>query len=117
MRNRKFRSTEIFQPAVPGKGKANGVATLDSDTKVPLSQMPSGTINTYKGQYAASSNLITAYPTAALGDYAYVTGSNSYWYWNAALATAAWVNQEINEAAYRALSSAAISAVPYIVGV
>lgn len=69
----------------------------------------------YKGEFATSAALSTAYPTADLADYAYVTATSSYWYWNAALATPAWVNQQITETAYNALSAAEQAAVPYIV--
>lgn len=108
---------ELNEICVPRQGEADGIATLDSNTKVPLSQIPSEAIETYKGQYETSSALIDAYSTAALADYAYVTATLSYWYWNSALASAAWVNQQVSEAAYTALSSAEKAAVPYIVGV
>jgi len=39
----------------------------------------------------------------------------SFWYWNAVLAIPAWVNQQITEVAYAALSVAEKAAVPYIV--
>jgi len=69
----------------------------------------------YKGQFATSAALIAAYPDGSLADYAYVTATSSYWYWNAALGTPAWVNQQITETAYAALSTAEKAAVPYIV--
>lgn len=69
---------------------------------------------TYKGEYADETALTTAYPTATLADYARVTATSTYWYWNAALATPAWVNQEISVTAYNALSAAEQAAVPYI---
>lgn len=59
----------------------------------------------YKGEYNDSTTLQTAYPTALLGDYAYVTGSSSYWYQNAAATKLTWVNQQISEAAYNALTA------------
>lgn len=73
--------------------------------------------NNYKGNFDTSIKLQTDYPTASLADYAYVNGTASYWYWNAALGTPAWVNQEITESAYIALSDSVKAAVPYIVGV
>jgi len=97
------------------QGVADGIATLDGTGKVPVSQLPDAAIETYKGEFATELALTTAYPTASLADYAYVTATSSYWYWNRALGTPAWVNQEISEADYLLLSAAEIAAVPYIV--
>ena len=94
---------------------ANGLATLDATGKIPVSELPDVAVSPYKGEYADSAALILAYPTATLADYAYVTATSTYWYWNAALAVPAWVNQQIAEAAYLALSVAERAAVPYIV--
>jgi len=105
-------SYELFQAK---QGVANGLATLDGAGKIPVGQLPSGAIETYKGEYATSITLGTAYPSAALADYAYVTATSSYWYWNRALTVPAWVNQEITEAAYILLSTTEKAAVPYIV--
>lgn len=105
-------SYELFQAK---QGVANGIATLDATAKIPVSQLPAGAIETYKGEYATSALLIAAYPTGLLTDYAYVTATSSYWYWNAALAIPAWVNQQILEAAYLLLTAAEKDAVPYIV--
>jgi len=99
------------------EGAVNGIATLDGTGKVPVSQLPDAAIETYKGEYADEAALILAYPTAFLADYAYNTDTSSYWYWNDALVTPAWVNQQITEAAYLALSAAERAAVPYIIGV
>lgn len=96
-------------------GAANGLATLDGTGKVPVTQLPAAAIETYKGEYATSVLLIAAFPTGLLADYAYVTATLSYWYWNAALGTPAWVNQQITEAAYLLLSAAEQAAVPYII--
>ena len=71
----------------------------------------------YKGRFATAATLQTSYPIASLASYAYVNDTSSYWYWNSALGTPAWVNQEITESAYLALSAATKAAVPYIVGV
>jgi hypothetical protein len=71
----------------------------------------------FKGVFQTSTVLQTSYPTASKADYAYVSGTSSYWYWNSVLGTPAWVNQQITEAAYNALSSSEKQAVPYIVGV
>ncbi|WMJ84814.1 hypothetical protein ACS3UN_05180 [Oscillospiraceae bacterium LTW-04] len=59
----------------------------------------------YKGEYVDNTTLQLAYATASLGDYAYVTGSGSYWYWNNASTKLAWVNQQISEASYTALTT------------
>lgn len=71
----------------------------------------------YKGQYVDSTTLKSAYSNASLGHYAYVTGTGSYWYWNSAPTKLTWVNQQISEAAYTALTITEKAAVPYIVGV
>jgi hypothetical protein len=105
-------SYELF---VAKQGVANGIATLDGSGLVPVSQLPPAAIETYKGEYADEAALVAAYPTAALADYAYVTATSSYWYWNDALGTPAWVNQQITEANYLLLSPAERAAVPYIV--
>lgn len=73
--------------------------------------------NNYKGKFNTLATLQTNYPTAALADYAYINSSSSYWYWNSAVGISAWVNQQIAESAYLALSPSAKAAVPYIVGV
>lgn len=97
------------------RGAANGFASLDSGGKVPVAQLPNEAIETYKGQYATQVALTTACPAGVLADYAYVTATNSYWYWNSGLTTPAWVNQQIAETAYNALTTAAQQAVPYVV--
>lgn len=96
-------------------GDANGVASLDANSKVPVAQLPDVAIDSYKGVFADEAALIAAYATAAISDYAYVTATTSYWYWNAALSTAAWVNQQIKETDYNALTVAQRAGVPYIV--
>lgn len=105
-------SYEFFQAK---KGTANGIASLDTNGKILISQLPDEAIESYKGQYATSTLLIAAYPSASAADYAYVTETSSYWYWNEALSTAAWVNQQITEAAYNLLTAAEQAAVPYII--
>lgn len=96
-------------------GTANGVASLNGSGVVPESQLPAGVVNNYKGEYADLSALTTAHATGSLADYAYVTAANAYYYWNSKLTTAAWVNQQIPEADYIALTAAQKGAVPYIV--
>ncbi|MDF2865373.1 MAG: hypothetical protein K0R72_182 [Clostridia bacterium] len=97
------------------QGTANGLATLDANSKLLVSQLPAEAVETYKGEYATSAALIAAHATGLLADYAYVTETNSYWYWNEALAIPAWVNQQITEAAYLLLSASEKAAVPYTV--
>ncbi|HOO22062.1 MAG TPA: hypothetical protein PKY53_00055 [Clostridia bacterium] len=96
-------------------GAANGIATLDSGGRVPVNQLPQGVFGPYRGQYPTVNALTSAFPTGAIADYAYVTGTNSFWYWNAGLVIPAWVNQLISEADYLNLTPAARAAVPYIV--
>lgn len=105
-------SYEMFEAQ---KGAANGIATLDSSGLVPVSQLPPQAIETYKGEYADEAAIIAAYPSADLADYAWNVDTDSYWYWNQALGTPAWVNQQITEAAYNALSANEQNAVPYMV--
>ena len=105
-------SYELFEAK---QGVANGIATLDATVKVPVAQLPDVAISTYKGVYADEAALIAAYETASQADYAYVTATLSYWYWNPLVATGSWVNQQIGETAYGALSDAQKGAVPYIV--
>jgi len=103
-------SYELF---VAKQGVANGIATLDGTGKLPVSQLPVEAVETYKGEFATSAALPA---TGVLADYAYVTATSTYWYWNAALLpTAAWVNQQIAEASYLALTAPEIAGVPYIV--
>lgn len=105
-------SYELFQAK---QGAANGIATLDASGQLPVTQLPPEAVSAYKGTFATSAALIAAYPAADLGDYAYVTETTSYWYWNDALTAAAWVNQQITEDDYAALSTAERAAVPYII--
>ncbi|MFA6867624.1 MAG: hypothetical protein WCR54_08955 [Clostridia bacterium] len=96
-------------------GANNGLATLDGTGKIPATQIPDIAENNFKGSFADEAALVAAYATAVLGDYAYNNDTSSYWYWNAALATPAWVDQEISATAYTALSTAEKAAVPYII--
>lgn len=97
------------------KGQPDGLATLDNAGKIPTSQLPAGAVETYKGEFATTGDLTLAYPTGNLADYAYVTATLSYWYWNKALTTPAWVNQEIKDTDYNALSATAKASVPYVI--
>lgn len=96
------------------EGTPNGLATLDGDGKIPASQLPS-IAEVYKGEFATSPALIAAFPTAAVSNYARVDSTSSWWYWNAALATPAWVNQQISIEDYLLLSTAEKAGVPYII--
>ena len=103
------------------EGVANGLATLDSTGTIPASQLPTSAIDHFKGQFADETALEAAYPTGSLADYAYVTATNSFWYWNAGLtgtdtpSAPAWVNQDITDTDYLALSATAKAMVPYII--
>ena len=97
------------------EGAVGGLATLDSTGKIPVGQMPAGSVETYKGVYATTALLIAAHPTGAIADYAYDTATLSFWYWNALLAVPAWVNQMITEDAYQLLTAPQKAAVPYII--
>lgn len=96
------------------QGVTGGIATLGSNGLVPPAQLPP-IASQYKGQFATVAALQTAYPTALLADYAYVTATSTFWYWNTGLAVPAWVNQEIEETDYLDLTDAAKASVPYLV--
>ncbi|MCL2532486.1 MAG: hypothetical protein FWE40_10125 [Oscillospiraceae bacterium] len=95
------------------RGATGGIASLGNDGKVPTSQLPPGLISVYKGVYNTAVDLNTAYPDGNTGDYAYVTADGMFYYWSSELDL--WVQQEIEETDYLALSDAAKAAVPYLV--
>jgi hypothetical protein len=95
-------------------GAPNGIASLDNTGKIPLSQLPGGAIETYKGEFATSALLIAAHPTGNVADYAFVDVTASYWYWNSFLPIPGWVDQVITVAAWTALTPLQQGAVPYI---
>lgn len=97
------------------EGVANGLATLDGSGKLPVSQLPPGSIETYKGVFVDVTALETAFPTGSTADYAFVTSELAYYYWNNALTIPAWVNQNIAIADYLLLSSTEKAQVPYII--
>ena len=97
------------------QGAPDGIPTLGGDGKVPASQLPASATSPFKGVFADEAALITAFPTAGIADYAYVTDTASFWYWNAALDIPAWVNQEIAETDYLTLTDAEKAMVPYLV--
>ena len=45
-----------------------------------------------KGVYATETALNTAIPTALAGEYALITFTNTYWFWDAVIVTPAWVD-------------------------
>lgn len=97
------------------KGEPDGIASLDDTGHIPVDQLPAGSVETYKGIFATTAVLLAAHPTGLIADYAYVTATNSFWYWNSQLTTPAWVNQLITPANYNALTTQQKAAVPYIV--
>lgn len=97
------------------KGATNGIASLDGTGKIPSAQLPNTAIETFKGTFATNTALTTAHSTGETGDYAYVTSTLSYWYWNAGLTTPAWANQETSATAYLALTANAKAGVQYII--
>ncbi|MCL2839203.1 MAG: hypothetical protein FWE05_00390 [Defluviitaleaceae bacterium] len=103
------------------EGTPNGLATLDSSGLVPVSLLPPSVISHFKGQFATAASLESAVSTGTMADYAYVTATNSFWYWNAGLTSSdtpsspGWVNQNITDTAYLALSVTAQAMIPYII--
>lgn len=95
-------SYELYQSKL---GVANGVATLDGSGLIPESQLPPGAVETWKGVFADATALTTAYPVGQAAWYAYNTATSSTWAWN--FKTNAWVNTNINETDYNALTAAA----------
>lgn len=108
------------------------VATLDSSGTLTASQIPASLLSAsspFKGEFATQAALLAAQPTGALGDYAYVDSTNSFWYWNAGLTAAdtvayttpgvpQWVNQQITAANYALITSTSgLNMVPYIIAV
>ena len=102
------------------QGIPNGIPVLDDKGEIPPAQLPDA-VTLFKGRFATEAALRTAVPTASIGCYAFVDGTSSFWYWNADLVDVSdqpapdWVNQEINEEDYLALTPAAQSVVPYLV--
>lgn len=104
-----------YEYLVSIEGAPNGLATLDGSGYVPASQLPPSAIETYKGVFANETALTTAYPTGSTADYAFVTADLAYFYWNDALVTPAWVNQNITVSNYTALTDAQKAQVPYVI--
>jgi len=97
------------------QGVPGGIPTLDDNGEIPVSQLPSEYASPFKGQYPDEAELIGEYPTAQLADYAFVDDTSSFWFWNPGLDVPAWVNQEIEETDYIALTALEQSMVPYLV--
>jgi len=95
-------------------GAPNGIPTLDGDGEIPITQLPEAAVSPFRGRFAEIDDLEDV-ETPKLADYAFVDESTSFWFWNPGLTTAAWVNQEINEEDYIALSPAAKAMIPYLV--
>ena len=103
-----------FAYLVSVEGTANGLATLGTDTKIPVSQIPTEyLVETFKGTYATEEALLSAHPVGALGDYAYITATASYWYWNITLAS--WIDQKITVDLYNILSTDVKVVMPFII--
>lgn len=99
------------------QGAPNGLATLDENGTIPLTQLPPSVVSgkSFKGEFDDQAALMTAYPTAELADYAFVNSTSSFWYWNPRLAIPAWVNQLVTVEEYMALGPAENDVVPYII--
>jgi len=93
------------------KGAPNGLATLDNTSKIPVAQLPPSSA-LFLGIFATSADLPAS---AELAQFAYVTGTLSFWYWNPATDIDGWVNQQIEEADYILLTNEEQSYVPYVV--
>jgi len=108
-------SAVSYEYLISIKGTPNGIPTLDGNGEIPTSQLPPTVVSPFKGQFADEAELIDEYPTAGLADYAFVDDTASFWHWNPGLVIPAWVNQEITETDYLALTDSARSMVPYLV--
>ena len=100
------------------QSQPGGLATLtpSGDTypgTVPENQLPPNAKSPFKGSFADSANLETAYPTGSMADFAYVTADLAFYYWDDI--SASWVNQNITASAYAALSASEKSVVPWII--
>ncbi len=75
--------------ATTARGAANGVAGLDENARVPISQLPAALAHN-RGYYATQVALEAAYPTAAAGDFTTIGETDTVWIWDAD--TEAWVD-------------------------
>jgi len=102
------------------QGVPNGIPNLDDNGEIPPVQLPD-IVTLFKGQFADEAALRTAFPTASIANYAFVDDTASFWYWNPELLDSSddpdpdWVNQEISEEDYLALTMLQKSVVPYLV--
>lgn len=125
------------------EGVVGGLATLVADPTSGAPTLAAAQIPTslqsltpaFKGIFAnadgtSATSLQVLQPTGNLGDYAYVTSTSSFWYWNAGLATTdatspygigtgpQWVNQQITATNYAEIVTGdAQNMVPYIIAV
>ena len=107
-------SAVSYEYLIAQKGAANGLATLDSNSTIPETQLPPSAVSPFKGSYATVTDLQAAYPTAGLADYAFVTGAGFY-YWSPSMSTPEWMLQDISSADYDNLTDAQKQEVPYII--
>jgi len=102
------------------QGVPNGIPVLDENGEIPTTQLPDATA-LFKGRFADEAALKIAFPTASIACYAFVNDTTSFWYWNPELLGGGgspapdWVNQNISEENYLALTNIQKSVVPYIV--
>jgi len=102
------------------QGVPNGIPVLDENGEIPTTQLPDS-MTLFKGRFTDAVALRTAFPTASIACYAFVNDTASFWYWNPELLDGSsapdpdWVNQEISEEDYLALTVIQRSVVPYLV--
>ena len=102
------------------QGVPNGIPVLDENGEIPAVQLPD-IVALFKGRFADEATLKTEFPTAGIANYAFVDDTSSFWYWNPELLDSSndpapdWVNQEISEEDYLALTAIQRSVVPYLV--
>jgi hypothetical protein len=105
-------SLEFYQGQ---RNTANGYAGLDGGGMIDTSQLPASTVNPFKGTFATDQDLETAHATGSLADYAYVTATNSFWYWDINASTPGWMNQHISSATYSAMTPAEQGCIQWII--
>lgn len=75
--------------ATSARGAANGVASLDENVRIFISQLPEALAHNL-GYFATQSALESAYPSASAGDFAIVGTTDTVWVWDAD--TEAWLD-------------------------
>jgi hypothetical protein len=63
------------------RATANGVATLDADTRIPIAQIPEA-IALNLGYYATEAALVAAHGTASAGNFCVVGDTDTVWVWD-----------------------------------